>query len=255
LLELLNSPQIGVRVQACGAIYSACINDLEMQEEFGVKHRAVVRILEMMNNESYRNSLLDKLTGLIALGSLIRKCPRTQEIFLELHRARPPIQDISASVQLLFSYLDKKFEQELTKLPSILEAIYNMNVDHVAGRLILGNNRTNLIPFLLKVLFSNSILNPTKVLAADALRVTVHRNAIAQGQISSTDIRKLYEMLRSSSDDLQFALGGVFASMSLLSDQNAAPDSAASVKALMQIPEAPELILKVAYEHCRASVV
>jgi hypothetical protein len=255
LIQLLSSPHVGIRVQACGAIYSASINDLEMQIELGVKHKGILRILEMMSNALYRSSMVDKLTGMVALGSLLRKCPQAQEQFLEIHRAKPPVNDLSSSIPKLFVYLEKNFEQEMTKLPSVLEAIYNVNVDHYAGRFLLGTAKTNVVPFLLKVLFSNTIPSPIKLLAADALRVTVHRAAGAQNQVSSDDIRKLYELLKGSTDELQFAISGVIASLSLQTDANAVPENIPAIRSLMQIPDAAELFVKVAQENCRATGV
>src|ERR1041385_8523520 len=43
LVALISSPHMGAGMQACGAIYSCCVNDPEMQVEIGLKKDGCTR--------------------------------------------------------------------------------------------------------------------------------------------------------------------------------------------------------------------
>lgn len=247
LVALLGSNDLGVRIQTAGAIYSACSADPEMQIEIGVHQKGVETVLLMIKQEAGRRSLIDKMAGLVALGSLLRKNSRNQEVFVELHRTKAAMYDIRLSLPKLFAYLIESTEQEATKLPCILEAIYSICLDFYAGRIVLGDQRTNVVSFLLKVLFSATIMTPIKILAADALRVTVHRNASCQQMITAENVTRIYTMMRDSTEDaeFQFALAGVLASSCLQIDVQTPPESSQILTQLAQIPQCLELLFRI----------
>lgn len=208
LIGLLSNKSTAIRTQVCSAIYSICIDDPELAEFVGSTHKGVASLCDLSKDKV----LMEFFSAFIALGSLLKRCPPCQNIFSVLHQQK--VFDIRVELERLI----KAVANNPARIPSVLEAMYNICSEFPMGRVIIASPSVGAINLLFHILSSPAHNSATRILAADTFRVC---SFALPNLINKETFAKLVDLMLNSGDpELQKALAGCVASLAIPTNKN-----------------------------------